>query len=572
MPKRAAIYARVSKAYRQDDDRVTIAEQLSTCEARCSELGMVVVARYVDKDRYKSKGRLVDPSGMRKDRPGYLQMIRAARAREFDVVVTWKEDRLYRGMWGAVPFLELLDQRKDLDVVVVTGVFDRSMAEIKAAFAKMEADNIRDRMMMGRRARLERGEAPGGTLRYGYGRGEDGRLEIIEAEAVVVRTVFERYLAGENNMQIRQRLNAAGVQPRRARLWSKATIQNILTFEGYATGEYQASLDGERFVVPCPMIISQRVWDRALERREENKSYRGRNVKEDYLCRGMVVCPCGWKWTARTSHSPRSRPGKAGYYGCARKDHQPESVHPECPGTIGSQKLDDAVWRFVVTICEDPTIIQSAIECKAAALAAASEDLAAEAAKLQRRMDKLTEERQWIITQARKGRISEEDMELQLAGLELQATELRRLHRDKVAAVAMREQAVALKAWAGQYLQDVREALDALSADPEALSDGERALRFEVYGAARFLEKFDGDRLQALRWAILEEKRRTVRMLVDEVLVVKAPDGGKVVVPRLALEIPLSYASLAYPTQSLAYVEAMGETCGRLTHPPGGGC
>ena len=96
-------------------------------------------------------------------------------------------------------------------------------------------------------------------------------------------------------MEIRRCLNAGDVLPRNGKIWSKVTIQHIITFGGYATGEYTTTLDGEVFTVSCPPIISMATWRKAQEVRAGNKKYRGRNVKEDYLCRGMIVCPCGWK-------------------------------------------------------------------------------------------------------------------------------------------------------------------------------------------------------------------------------------------------------------------------------------
>jgi DNA invertase Pin-like site-specific DNA recombinase len=558
MAKKAAIYARVSRAYKDEDDRVTIEAQLEDAEAYCQERGYIVVARYIDKDKYKARRKIVGPSGTRKDRPAYLAMLKAAEAGDFDVIVAWKEDRLYRGMYAALPLVEVLDEcRSNLAVELVKETFDRSMLEIKAAIAKIELDNIRDRMLMGRRVRLERGEVPGGELRYGYEKSDDRRLIVNEAEVVVVCQVFEWYNQGENNMEIRRRLNAADVSPRKGKVWSKATIQNILTFEGYATGEYAVNLDGETFTIPCPPIITQGTWHKSREMRQSNKSYRGRNVKEDYLCRGMVVCLCGWKWNARTSRSKRQT-GKCGYYACARLGHQPEQVHLDCPGSIGSKKLDDYVWRFVVTICENPAIVQQAIDDKIAELQAERGDIEAEAELLQRELDNVAEERQWVITQARKGGITEEDMGMQLAALEYQALDLRKKREDKLAAIAVQQQADYLKEWADEYLSGVKRGLKILDTDVRDLNEEERDNLCIALEAGRFLDKFRGDRLAALRWAILEEKRRTVRALVSDVLVVKGKNGEKIIVPHLALAIPREYASLAYSDQSLEYVERAG--------------
>ena len=53
--------------------------------------------------------------------------------------------------------------------------------------------------------------------------------------------------------------------------------------------------------------------------------------------------------------------------------------------------------------------------------------------------------------------------------------------------------------------------------------------------------------------AIFEGKRRAVKMLIDRVLVVKEPGGGKKVIPILAIELPLEFAGLVYDAQSLDY-------------------
>jgi len=41
--KRAAIYARVSRAYKEDDERTTIESQISDCEEYCRKRGYIVV-------------------------------------------------------------------------------------------------------------------------------------------------------------------------------------------------------------------------------------------------------------------------------------------------------------------------------------------------------------------------------------------------------------------------------------------------------------------------------------------------------------------------------------------------
>jgi hypothetical protein len=148
---------------------------------------------------------------------------------------------------------------------------------------------------------------------------------------------------------------------------------------------------------------------------------------------------------------------------------------------------------------------------------------------------------------------------MQLVALDFQALNLRTKRDDKIAAIAVQQQAEHLKAWADQYLADIGRGLQALNSDVTELDEKERASLYSTLEAGRFAEKFDGDRIEALRWAVLEEKRRTVRMLVSEILVVKGENGEKLIIPQLALEIPREYASLAYDDQSLEYIESLVE-------------
>lgn len=552
----AVIYARVSRAYKKDDDRVTIEAQIADSIAYCQEHGYKVVAQYVDKDKYRVRGKLKNPSGEAKDRPAYVKMIKAARNKEFDVIVAWKEDRLYRGMYAALPLSEALDEcRNSLRVELVKETFDHKMLGIKAAIAKMELDNIRDRMVMGRRVRIERGEIPGGPIRYGYSKGEDNKLYINEKEAEVVQKIFEWYIQGENNMAIRRRLNASGILPRFKKVWSKMTIQNTLTFEGYATGQYTTTLDGETYTILCPPILSMSTWKQAVEVRKNNKEQRARNVKEDYLCRGMLVCPCGWKWGAKTCTDPRYKnPGKVGRYDCSKRHHKPEEVDPACPGTIGSKKVDTFVWNLVVKICKNPEIVQRAIDEKIALLQLEKGEIEAEADSLQRELEKLREERNWIITMARKGVITEVDLSKQLADIEIQSSALRNEHGNKLAAIAIQNQVDSLKQWADKYLRDIASGIQTLEANIEEINEEERTTIYEALQASQFEEKFNGDRLAALRWAILEEKRRTVRMLIKKILVKKGKKPGeRVILPQLTFEVPDEYVSLVSHDQSLDY-------------------
>jgi len=93
--KRAAIYIRVSSE--KQADRVSPEAQEADCRALAEKQGYIVVAVYRDTTKYRVGKTLVEPSGTRADRPALRAMLSDARMGRFDVILAWREDRLYRG-------------------------------------------------------------------------------------------------------------------------------------------------------------------------------------------------------------------------------------------------------------------------------------------------------------------------------------------------------------------------------------------------------------------------------------------------------------------------------------------
>ncbi len=80
--------------------------------------------------------------------------------------------------------------------------------------------------------------------------------------------------------------------------------------------------------------------------------------------------------------------------------------------------MDTYVWDFVRDVCHKPEMIREAINRKVAELEAMQGDLEAEVEEMQQAIDELITERQWVITQARRGKITEDDMDQQLGALQ----------------------------------------------------------------------------------------------------------------------------------------------------------
>ena len=115
------------------------------------ENGLPVTRVYRDVEKYRVGNRLVEPSGSRSDRPALQSMLKAATRDKFDVILAWREDRLYRGIRAMLTVLEIIQDYK-IEILLAKETFDAKIAPIRAWVAQMELDSMKERMEMGVKA------------------------------------------------------------------------------------------------------------------------------------------------------------------------------------------------------------------------------------------------------------------------------------------------------------------------------------------------------------------------------------------------------------------------------------
>ncbi len=247
-----------------------------------------------------------------------------------------------------------------------------------------------------------------------------------------------------------------------------------------------------------------------------------------------------------------------GSYTCQRRDNQPEFAPDSCVRTTGSQKVDLYVWDVVKQVCVSQSLVKTAVEAKLSQLQDEHRNVKQEVAQLRGLVEQIEHERQWVITQARKKRISERDMETQLDQLQEQEWRHRRELDHLESLVGAKQRVTTLSEWVSEYLEQIRAGIGALDADLATLSEGERNVLFSELEAWRFADKFPDDTAAQLKWAILEEKRRVVRTVIDRVIVGRHESGkGRKITPILAIELPSANTSfLASGHQSLEYLNS----------------
>jgi site-specific DNA recombinase len=201
---KAALYARYSTDKQRD---ASIDDQFRECERVARAAGFSIVSRFEDKGM----------SGGTADRPGYQALLSAARRKQFNIIVVEDISRLWR---NRAEFGPRSAEFEDLGVHCVTAVGDDTrrdgwglVIQIKQAVAEHARREASYRTRRGLEGKAIKGETAGGRA-YGYrpaAQSATGQVEIIEAEAAVVRRIFELYAAGCSSRAIAERLNSENI-------------------------------------------------------------------------------------------------------------------------------------------------------------------------------------------------------------------------------------------------------------------------------------------------------------------------------------------------------------------------
>ena len=374
--KRAAIYARVSDKSQDTEDKTSISEQISDMEAHCERRGLTIVARYQEVGR-----------GWSKKRPEFQRMLADARQGRFDTIVCWKSDRLSRGMYPAAALMEVIEAHR-INLEAVMDAIDMKTFGLMAAVGKIELDNFRERSSMGKRGSAKQGRIPIGNVPYGYRVGEDGRPEVVEAEAEVVRRVYRMYVRdGKGAPAITRQLNADGVPlAKEGKRWYDGATQRILsneTYKGtwwYGRAHYVSTEEGmqvydqpeeEWIGVPFPPLVDEETWEKARVLRRKRWTKAGRNTKVFYLLQHMMRCSeCGFLMggSANTKKEVKHN-GKLykyvldpprRYYRCYGYQQMRLQCRPK--PMIRAERLESLVWGEVRNALENPGLIVAGIE------------------------------------------------------------------------------------------------------------------------------------------------------------------------------------------------------------------
>jgi site-specific DNA recombinase len=379
-----AIYARVSSD--QQAEHHTIDSQLAELTARVAQDGHDVREDLQFIDNGHSGASLIRPA------LEHLRDLVALSA--IDLVYIHAPDRLARSYAHQALLIEEFSQAGTqivfLNRAIGSTPEDSLLLQLQGMFAEYERAKVMERSRRGKRHRAQIGSvsvlsrAPFG---YRYITREAGggaaRYEIDDEAARIVRQIFtwvghERLtLAG-----VGRRLYASGVpSPTGRPHWSRAMIYTLLRNPAYAGQAVygrrqcvpwqpplhpprgheglprrpyrQVPAAAERHIsIAVPALVDEDLFASVAERLEENrKRHRERLAGAQYLLRGLLVCQkCGYGFTGQQSSGPWS------YYRCCGTDRTRFHGARRCDARlVAVDQLDEAVWREVCRLLDDPT-------------------------------------------------------------------------------------------------------------------------------------------------------------------------------------------------------------------------
>ena len=374
---RAAIYARVSDKSQAEDDKTSTSEQIAEMEAHCERRGLHIVARYQEVGR-----------GWSKKRPEFQRMLVDARQGRFDTIVCWKSDRLSRGMYPAAALMEVVEAHQ-INLEAVMDAIDMKTFGLMAAIGKIELDNFRERSSLGKRGAAKQGRIPNSGIPYGYRRGDDGKPQVVEAEAEIVRRIFNEYVHDKVGIPLITRKLIDDEIPTGkpgSKRWHESHVHRVLRNEAYKGSWWYgrtrqvATEDGRKIYdqprdtwieVPFPPLVDEETWDRAQSIKKQRMSRAKRNTRVHYMLQHMVRCAeCGMLFGGRATRQNTVRRNGKTY----RYDIDPPRRYYQCYGMqkrlsrcrehpfIRAERLEELIWEEVKNVLRNPDLIVAGIE------------------------------------------------------------------------------------------------------------------------------------------------------------------------------------------------------------------
>jgi site-specific DNA recombinase len=353
--QRCAIYTRKSTEEGLEQEFNSLDAQREACEAYTASQkaeGWVLL-----RDRYDDGGF----SGGTLERPALKRLLADIEAGLIDVVVVYKIDRLSRSLMDFAKLVEVFD-RCGVTFVSVTQSFNtttsmgRLTLNILLSFAQFEREVIGERIRDKFAASRKRGMWMGGFVPLGYDV-QDRKLVVNEAEAELVRHIFERFIQlGSVTLVVRE-LQAEGRLTKRGRPFDKGIVYKLINNRVYVgeavhkgtsyPGEHEAIIDRDTFD-KVQAILASNGYARAAVTRSRTPA----------LLRGLIFTEAG---RAMTPASTRKGSRLYRYYVSTDAIRGRKPAGTAAPLRLPADVVETAVVREIRRLVRAPEIVAQAL-------------------------------------------------------------------------------------------------------------------------------------------------------------------------------------------------------------------
>lgn len=479
-PERVALYMRVSSEEQREKE--SIATQDGFLEEYCKLYGHEVVGIYKDE--------AISGTVPMRERPDGARLLTDAKAGGFEVVLSYKLDRIGRSLLVVVDAHDRLQEagaslRSATEPIDTSSPAGRLIFQMLASFAEFERATITERSRDGLQRAFKNGVQLG-RIPYGYDIFEDGAFVVVEEEARVVRQVIASIAAGATLYSEAKRLNDEGEpspgykyrgRPRKhGPGWNHNSIRSLVRQSAYSGTHIVNAHKGpiERSV---PAIVELALHQQALARLEENRRYSGGKPGRKYLLRGLVVCAtCGTGYTGGFS-SP-SGSGKRYYkYHCHQRRTQmydKRRTFCDCPA-VKAEWLEDLVWQDVRSFLENPGEVLERVR-EQLAEDQEGDDLEERHASLTKRLATKQEEKARYVRLYAQGHVDEGELEVYLTDLRNQVENLKLLITSVEADLAAKHEDKMVAQSTEVWLMTLRNNLEEVEQDSEEAFGSRREL------------------------------------------------------------------------------------------------
>ena len=310
--KKVAIYSRVSTV-EQAEEGFSLDEQERLIREYCANHHMEVVEVYQDAG---ISGKDIE------HRPAIQQLLNDAKGKKFNLVMSWKINRLSRKLLDAIKIVDTLE-KYGIGYQSYSEQFESNTPSGKMQFQMMalvgefERNTIAQNVKMGMRAKAMAGEWCGGTPPLGHEwvtvegtenfSRKKSRLKVVDTEAETIRLIFEMYASGKGYKAIVGYLNKAGRKTKWGNQFSVAQIKPILTnlvYIGKVRYDVRRNWNEKRRnnINPNPIIaagkhdaiISDELWEQVQFMLSQKQGKPSRIYDGEYPLTGILRCPeCG---------------------------------------------------------------------------------------------------------------------------------------------------------------------------------------------------------------------------------------------------------------------------------------